>query len=121
MDESGRRVEPAAPNAVKLEAFIFDAIPLAAKPIVLQTVRAEEFSPVKNATGVDSAETSRRDMNRRAAAWLHGAGFDVPARPDNEPDGLYEISPLLALDGAHLREVMTSAPVMSRGEKNYYE
>lgn len=118
---TGTRVEPNSPNAVKLEAFIFDAIPLARKPMVLQTVRAEEFSPVKNATGVDSAETSRRDMSRRAARWLHGAGFDVPQRSDGEPDGLYEISPLLALDGAHLREVMTSAPPMTAGGSNYYE
>ncbi len=121
VDDRGQRVEPGAPNAVKLEAFIFDAIPLARKPMVLQTVRAEEFSPVKNASGVDSAETARRDMNRRAAAWLHGAGFDVPTRPDGEPDGLFEISPLLALDGAHLREVMTSAPPIQRGGRNYYE
>lgn len=63
----GKRVEPTEPNAIKLEAFIFDAIPLAKNPLVLQTVRAEEFSPVKNATGVDSADTARRDMNRRTA------------------------------------------------------
>jgi UDP-N-acetylglucosamine/UDP-N-acetylgalactosamine diphosphorylase len=121
VDASGQRIEPATPNAVKLEAFTFDAIPLAAKPMVLQTARAEEFSPVKNATGVDSAETSRRDMIRRAAHWLHGAGFDVPRRPDGEPDGWYEISPLRALDAAHLREVMTSPPQMTPGGKNYYE
>ncbi len=121
VDESGRRVEPTDPNAVKLEAFIFDAIPLAAKPLILQTIRAEEFSPVKNATGVDSAETSRRDMNRRAARWLNGAGFDVPVRPDGEPDGLFEISPLLALDGAHLREVMVRPPKFTAGGKHYFE
>ena len=113
---TGQRVEPAKPNTVKLEAFIFDAIPLAGQPMVLQTVRAEEFSPVKNATGVDSADTSRRDMNRRAAGWLDSAGFDVP-RKAGEPDGSYEISPLLALDGPHLREVMTPRPRSSRGQK----
>ncbi len=121
VDEAGRRVEPDAPNAVKLEAFTFDAIPLAKKPMILQTSRAEEFSPVKNATGVDSAESSRQDMSRRAAAWLHGAGFDVPCHPDGQPDGLFEISPLLALDGAHLREVMVQPPNVVRGGKNYWE
>jgi UDP-N-acetylglucosamine/UDP-N-acetylgalactosamine diphosphorylase len=121
IDEQGRRIEPDKPNAVKLESFIFDAIPLAKKPMILQTTRAEEFSPVKNATGVDSAETSRRDMNRRAANWLHGAGFDVPWRPDGEPDGRFEISPLLALDGAHLREVVHQPPPIVRGGDNYYE
>ncbi|GMV98554.1 MAG: UDP-glucose pyrophosphorylase [Phycisphaerae bacterium] len=117
----GRRIEPVEPNAVKLEAFVFDAVPLAENPLLLQTTRAEEFSPVKNATGVDSAETSRRDMNRRAAAWLSGAGFDVPFRPDGEPDGRFEISPLLALDGGHLREVMLQPPVIRRGQDHYYE
>lgn len=121
VDEAGRRVEPKEPNAVKLEAFIFDAIPLARNPLILQTVRAEEFSPVKNATGVDSAETSRRDMNRRAATWLDGAGFDVPRRADGEPDGLFEISPLLALDGGHLREVMLQPPVIRGGASHYWE
>ncbi|GMU21784.1 MAG: UDP-glucose pyrophosphorylase [Phycisphaerae bacterium] len=121
VDPSGRRVEPAEPNAVKLETFIFDAVPLAQKPLILQTSRAEEFSPVKNATGVDSAETSRRDMNRRAAAWLHGAGFDVPYRPDGEPDGLFEISSLLALDGGHLREVMLHPPQVRPGQPHYFE
>lgn len=121
VDAAGKRIEPDAPNAIKLEAFIFDAIPLATKSIVLQTIRSEEFSPVKNATGVDSAETSRRDMNRRVAHWFHSAGFDAPRRPDGEPDGQFEISPLLALDGAHLREVMTSAPQIVTGGNNYYE
>jgi UDP-N-acetylglucosamine/UDP-N-acetylgalactosamine diphosphorylase len=121
VDADGQRVEPARPNAVKLEAFIFDAIPMARNPLVLQTVRAEEFSPVKNATGVDSAETTRRDMNRRVAEWLTAAGFDVPFRPDGEPDGVFEISPLLALDAGHLREVMLTAPTIHRGQPHYWE
>lgn len=121
VDEQGRRVEPSEPNAIKLEAFIFDAIPMAAKPMILQTSRPEEFSPVKNATGVDSVETSRRDMNRRAARWLELAGFDVPRRADGEPDGRFEISPLLALDSAHLREVMVQSPVFTPGGDHYWE
>ncbi|MBI4579082.1 MAG: UDPGP type 1 family protein, partial [Planctomycetes bacterium] len=121
MDETGRRIEPDHPNAVKLEAFIFDAIPMAKNPLVLQTLRAEEFSPVKNATGVDSADTARRDMNRRVASWLGSAGFDVPLTPAGEPDGQFEISPLLALDAGHLREVMLTAPVIRRSEAHYWE
>jgi UDP-N-acetylglucosamine/UDP-N-acetylgalactosamine diphosphorylase len=121
VDETGRRIQPTEPNAIKLEAFIFDAIPLAEDPLILQTPRAEEFSPVKNASGVDSAETSRRDMNRRAAAWLQRAGFDVPRRPDGEPDGLFEISPLFAVDAGHLREVMLTPPEIRLGEEHYWE
>lgn len=94
---SGQRVEPSAPNAVKLEAFIFDALPLAERAVLMETSRAEEFSPVKNATGVDSVETAKRDISRRAAAWLARAGVAIP-RMGDEPDGVFEISPLYALD-----------------------
>ncbi len=121
VNERGERITPATPNAVKLETFIFDAIPLAEKAIVLQTERAEEFSPVKNATGVDSAETSRRDMIRRAAAWLTRCGYDVPRRRDGEPDATIEISPLLALDADHLRETLTTPPKIERGQSVYLE
>ena len=54
VDDDGRPVVPDAPNAIKLEMFVFDAIPLAANPLVMYTERAEEFSPVKNADGDDS-------------------------------------------------------------------
>jgi UDP-N-acetylglucosamine/UDP-N-acetylgalactosamine diphosphorylase len=121
VDGSGRRIEPDKPNAVKLETFIFDAIPLAANAIILQTVRAEEFSPVKNATSADSAETARRDMNRRAARWLEESGFNVPRRGDGEPDGLFEISPILALDADHLREQMGSPPRITPSAAHYWE
>ena len=120
IDENGCRIEPDKPNAVKLESFIFDAIPLAANPLILQTVRTEEFSPVKNAVGVDSAETARQDMNRRAARWLEACGFNVPRRGNN-PDGFFEISPLLALDPDHLREQMGAAPKMTPGGTHYWE
>ena len=45
---------------MKLEQFVFDAIPLARNAIVYTTDRAEEFSPVKNAEGVDSPATCPR-------------------------------------------------------------
>jgi len=121
VDDTGRRIEPDKENAIKLESFIFDALPQARSPLILQTSRAEEFSPVKKASGVDSAVTSRRDMNRRAAAWLEKAGFDAPLDADGEPDGLYEISPLFALDAGHLREVMIEPPHITPGETHYWE
>ncbi|NLX05978.1 MAG: UDPGP type 1 family protein [Phycisphaerae bacterium] len=96
VDESGRRIEPTEPNAVKLEQFVFDAIPLADRPIVVQTDRKEEFSPVKNATGVDSAETTRRDLVARAARWLAEADIHVGGGGDGQPCPV-EISPLRAV------------------------
>lgn len=101
VDDKGTLVKPEKPNAVKLEQFVFDAIPLAKNAIVYTTERAEEFSPVKNADGGDSPATSKRDQNRRAARWLKSAGVDVPMK-DNEPDAMIEISPLYAVNEAEL-------------------
>jgi UDP-N-acetylglucosamine/UDP-N-acetylgalactosamine diphosphorylase len=110
VDDRGEPVEPEAPNAVKLEQFVFDAIPLAENPIVVETERAEEFSPVKNATGDASPETCRRDQVRRAARWLEAAGIGVPWK-DDEPAALLEISPLYAASLDQLRR--RGAPVTS--------
>ncbi len=118
---TGRRMEPAEPNAIKLESFIFDALPLARGPILLGTSRAEEFSPVKNATGVDSVETAVRDMSRRAARWLEASGFKAPRDAAGEPAGRYEISPLAALDAAQLAARQMKPRTLSPGEDVYIE
>jgi UDP-N-acetylglucosamine/UDP-N-acetylgalactosamine diphosphorylase len=102
VDENGELVKPDKPNAVKLEQFVFDAIPLAKNAIVYETDRAEEFSPVKNADGADSPATCRRDQVRRAARWLKGAGVEVPIKGE-EPDATLEISPLFAVTEQHLK------------------
>jgi UDP-N-acetylglucosamine/UDP-N-acetylgalactosamine diphosphorylase len=96
IDDHGQPVKPDKPNAVKLEQFVFDAIPLAKNALVYSTDRAEEFSPVKNAEGSDSPETCRRDQIRRAARWLREAGVEIPYR-GHEPDAKIEISPLKAV------------------------
>jgi UDP-N-acetylglucosamine/UDP-N-acetylgalactosamine diphosphorylase len=102
VNEQGEVVKPDKPNAVKLEQFVFDAIPLAKSAIVYETDRAEEFSPVKNAEGTDSPETCRRDQIRRAARWLREAGVEVPQK-NGEPDATLEIDPLYATSGEQLR------------------
>ena len=116
---TSRRVEPDKPNAVKLEAFIFDAIPLAQNPLVLEVARGEEFSPVKNAAGVDSPDTARDHMSKRAAAWIESCGATVPRKPDGSPDGVFEISPLLALDAEHLGEVWSPPESIASGASLY--
>ena len=116
---TGERIEPDQPNAVKLETFIFDAIPLARNPIVYQTLRREEFSPIKNATGVDSPETARRDMVLRAARWLEQAGVEVPRLPDGRPNAVIEISPLFAPDAEALVERKAEIPPIRPGEGTY--
>ena len=102
IDERGQLVKVDKPNAVKLEQFVFDAIPLAKDALVYTTDRAEEFSPVKNAEGADSPETCRRDQIRRSARWLREAGVEVPYR-GTEPDATIEISPLKACSAEDLK------------------
>lgn len=116
VDDEGRPVSPAEPNAVKLERFVFDAIPLARRAMVMYTRRAEEFSPVKNAAGVDSVESAQRDLVRRAARWLEACGCAVPRDARGEPDLPIEISPAFALDAEDLRERLGSPPRIRRGE-----
>ncbi len=100
--ESGERIEPAEPNAVKLETFVFDALPLAEKSVTLETDRVEEFAPIKNASGTDSPETSRKLQSLRAARWLQACGVKVPWKGD-ELGAVIELSHLTAIEPADLR------------------
>lgn len=116
VDERGELIPPASPNIVKLEMFVFDAIPLARNPLVLYTRRDEEFSPVKNAEGADSPATTRRDLVRRAARWLESCGVAVARSADGEPAQPIEVSPAFALDVDDLREQLKSHPLPQAGK-----
>ncbi len=103
IDENGNQVNPDEPNGVKLETFVFDALPLAEKSITLEINREEQFAPIKNASGVDSPQSSQRLQIERAARWLEEAGVDVPRKADGSCDALMEISPLFSLDPEELK------------------
>ena len=59
MDKDGQIIIAKEPNAYKFEAFIFDAFESVDEMTILRVKREEEFSPIKNAEGVDSPETAR--------------------------------------------------------------
>jgi UDP-N-acetylglucosamine/UDP-N-acetylgalactosamine diphosphorylase len=103
VDDSGNLIDPPAPNAVKFERFIFDALPLARKGTMVETDRVVEFEPLKNATGPDSPATVRQRMSDLHAGWLEHAGAVVPRRSDGSVPFGIEISPLFALDAAELK------------------
>jgi UDP-N-acetylglucosamine/UDP-N-acetylgalactosamine diphosphorylase len=105
VDGSGTRVEPAEPNAIKFETFLFDALPFADRTVTVEAAREDVFSPIKNAEGSDSPETARRDLNRLNARWLEAAGVTVPRGDDGEPVDV-EIDPRFALDADELAEVL---------------
>jgi UDP-N-acetylglucosamine/UDP-N-acetylgalactosamine diphosphorylase len=101
--DTGELKTPTVENALKFELFIFDALPLADRWLAMETSRAEEFAPLKNATGADSPASVRRAMSWLHAGWLEAAGVTVPRAPDGDPAHPVEISPLLALDADECR------------------
>ncbi len=96
VDEEGRKVVPAEKNGFKFETFVFDALQHTERILSLEVERAEEFSALKNGSGVDSPATARRDLNLLYARWLEQAGIGVPRDKQGLPAGNIEISPLFA-------------------------
>lgn len=96
IDESGRLVDPKEPNALKFERFIFDLLPHAQHPLVVEYEEREVFAPLKNATGAqrDTPEYVRDYMIDQQRGWLEAAGTKVAAGVP------VEISPLWAYDAA---------------------
>ncbi len=119
IDDKGKLIEPKGPNGIKLESFVFDALPLASKSVILETVRNEEFAPVKNASGTDSPETSKALMVARAADWLESAGCVVPRKPDGSPDCLIEIAPSFALEKNDVEAKIKLIPKIKPKDKIY--
>jgi UDP-N-acetylglucosamine/UDP-N-acetylgalactosamine diphosphorylase len=88
---------PAEIEGFKFEKFVFDALPLTDKNIVLETIREVEFAPVKNPSGVDSVESAHELMTRLYRRWLGERGIGIPSRLKK-----IEISPLLALEASDI-------------------
>ncbi len=110
--DTGEHVSPSDPNAYKFEKFVFDVLPMAARSLVVETKRDDEFAPIKNAAGHDSAKTSQLAQLERAKKWLRARGVSVA-------DGArVEISPLSGacaedLDASTLPKTIGSAEVVS--------
>lgn len=119
IDSEGRPVDPDEPNGVKLESFIFDALPIADRSIILDIDRTDQFAPTKNATGVDSAESTREMMVARAAKWLESAGVQVPRKPDGSPDCVLEIAASFALEPEDLKTKTDQIPSIQPGDRVY--
>ncbi|GJP55977.1 hypothetical protein CLOM_g15015 [Closterium sp. NIES-68] len=109
-----------AVRGVKLEQFIFDVFPLASTLALLEVVRDEEFSPVKNAPGAatDSPDTARQHVLALHGQWVRAAGGRIVRRKDGadsegverteggEEEGAgVEVSPLVSHSGEGLEAV----------------
>jgi UDP-N-acetylglucosamine/UDP-N-acetylgalactosamine diphosphorylase len=102
--ESEQTIKPEQPNAVKLETFVFDALPLCDASIVYQTERVDEFAPIKNADSPpgeppapDSGASSQRIQAERAGRWLQQRGVDVPRDEQGRVEATLEISQRTAI------------------------
>ncbi|HEX2851920.1 MAG TPA: UDPGP type 1 family protein [Opitutaceae bacterium] len=98
IDASGNAVKPEKANGVKFEMFVFDALPFAKNPVVIETLRENDFSPVKNAEGVDSPKTCREDQLRQFGRWLKANGAALATDPTGLPANAIEVSPLFGYD-----------------------
>jgi UDP-N-acetylglucosamine/UDP-N-acetylgalactosamine diphosphorylase len=96
VNDAGDTIAPEAPNAYKFELFVFDALPFAKNPVIVESLRSDEFSPIKNAEGVDSPSTARSSLLKLWASWATFSGIDVPRGADGEPAFSFEVSPLFA-------------------------
>lgn len=93
LDQDGTIVSPEEPNAIKFEKFIFDLMPLASNPIVVEADAKKVFAPLKNASGApaDTPEASRAAILAKHKCILRDAGITVE-------DGVnVEINPMFAL------------------------
>jgi UDP-N-acetylglucosamine/UDP-N-acetylgalactosamine diphosphorylase len=107
IDAAGNPVRPEKPNGIKFELFVFDALPFARHPLVVETRRADDFSPVKNTEGVDSPQTARDDQLRQFARWLRTAGALLATDPSGCPEVSLEVSPLFGYDEDSFSESWT--------------
>ncbi len=106
VDEAGNVQKTDTPNGVKFEMFVFDSIPFANNPIVIETTRLNDFSPVKNAEGIDSPESCKADQIKLFREWFAATGIEIPA----DYDKAIEVSALYAADKASFVEAWSRAP-----------
>lgn len=98
INSNGETIQPEDTNGVKFEMFVFDALPLAKHPVIIEADRIEDFSPVKNAEGVDSPQSSADDQVRMFTSWLRAAGVVIETDASGLPPFSFEISPRFAAD-----------------------
>lgn len=121
INSCGQEIQPEKTNGIKLETFVFDALPLSEKSIILETLRDEEFAPVKNAEGVDSPAVTKQMMTQRAAKWLEAAGVSIPRNDEGGAECTIEMSPLFAVDESDAAAKAGKVPPIKRGDCVYLE
>ncbi|MEO0515052.1 MAG: UDPGP type 1 family protein, partial [Planctomycetota bacterium] len=122
----GKTEVPGEPNAVKLETFVFDALPMCDDSIIYETDRVDEFAPIKNADtpgpgngepdATDSPASSKKLQTERAARWLEAAGVAVPRTADGQVDAVIELKQTTAIYPDDLQGVELPPQIESGSE-----
>lgn len=91
--KENKTITPEKNNGVKFELFYFDVFELTKNIGLFETLREDEFSPLKNATGDDSPDTAREYLKKLHRKWVENAGVQL------EGEGDVEIHPRRSYDG----------------------
>lgn len=110
---SGQVVEPAEPNSLKFERFIFDLLPFAKNAIAVEAAKADAFAPVKNSNDepFDTPATAQSAMIARHTALLRSFGTLVEEGTPVELGPRFEFDDLdpitrLALPNLQIKQPM---------------
>ena len=105
VDSAGQLQQPSQPNAIKLEMFNFDIFARSPSMRAFAVERTDEFSAVKNKSGVDSPDTAREAVGVLHRRWVVGAGGGVEEGLGGG-DAVVEVSGLLSYAGEGLESVV---------------
>jgi UDP-N-acetylglucosamine/UDP-N-acetylgalactosamine diphosphorylase len=78
LDPDAEAPTPRRLEAIKLERFVFDALPHARRPGLVEALRVEEYAPVKQPGGAESPARAREALTALYRSWLARAGIDAP-------------------------------------------
>lgn len=92
--DTGYLINPETLNGIKFEQFIFDSIPLANKTVFYETLRDDEFAPLKNKEGDDSIKTCKDGISLFYKNWFKKAEIKF----DNYEQATVEVSSLFAIE-----------------------
>lgn len=120
IEENGNQIKPDKPNGIKFEMFVFDALPLARSPVIIEGARRDEFSPVKNAEGVDSPLTCKNDQKKQFAHWLKSVNIGLACDENQVPKTNLEISPLFASNEEDFEIKWKALSPKPTVEQNFY-
>lgn len=112
VNPAGEVISSETPNAIKFERFIFDLLPQAQNPMVVEVDPALRFAPVKNADGApsDTPQAAKDALCAIHRLWLNQCG--VACADDRK----IEISPLTALDAGQLKEKLEAKPELANAD-----